>query len=1167
MASQFDNRNDFLTRYNYERERRRRATAQAQPIPQMMSAHEPVVNPNANINPFQDNFTPNTNTVSMGQIAAQVAPQPQQPFFERVARGAASLPIGIAALTEGMTTDPLQTAQGMGESIAKHAAETMAISTDVPANPMYPLRLGLKAADKLNVPILGSIEPKLQELQDERKQAYVTNPILAPLDIAGLVGAGQGASALSSFVRNRAASRVPEIIRKAVEPEVVPEVAQKPVISEPQQVPEIIRQAVEPSTPPVEKVQAPQTISEGVGQGKSSDGWVMRPVEYRGGVASVFETPMGLIERVKSKSKAAGLGGDRWRATFENTEYLAKTPDEASQWLKQQRAGKISPEPTATPDAAVRPAQPTAPTAKAKEPWEMTQAETVAEKLDINGFNKVGDRYTRVNNADGRVGDATGWANSLKKEFAGGHKMVVEDALEAGKPVPPEVLADYPDLAAKYGKQGGGSVELGAFGTPSVLHSTMGAVGRVAEKSVIPIQYIAKKIDGFMEKRGLANPLGTPEIVLKDAGIVEAFRDATAKEHAFVAEQSAKLKEILGGRIKSEKYLAQMFRHLDNPEAILNPTEKALRGWFDEMLNTVNEFRVKRGEEPINYTEGYIPHIFKKSKELLDADQSIALPRKAQNRFANVRTGAEGYEKDLIQALELYTKATARDMYVNDALHASIPAIEAMSKNGSKILRREVITTPDGASKTINFYNLNNADMWSKRGYAEAFVRAQLGLPTQGQRFFKQLGINPRTSQRVSNMATGLVYRNLLGMAIDTGIKNLSQVTHTIAENGMAPTMRGIGKFLTPEGIKTARSEHLLKEFDSFLLAEDMPAATRAKIFKQFDENVINGAMRFSEFVNRGIAYHTALDDAIKAGKSIAEAHEIALKAVRGTQFEYNKLGTSPFMRGPLTRPAAQFMTFPVKTSEMLYRWANEGNTGRGKLLRYFATVGGLVYAGKEVGVELGNIFFDPTKTVDKDSKGGIELPLSGNKVKLDPLRLGTTGFAPQGAVPAVTKPYKYINDLITKDRTAGQRVGQAAREFLPGGRFIGKAVDVATGSEYRDERGRLIRKDSKADAFLKLFGGRSSNQESMNNKKSEVRDIEQEYYETRRKIIDTQLNGDVEGAKRMIADFSEKYPYLGSRLRKSLRQGRKDELRKRQMTSDERFYDNKIRQRIEQNL
>ncbi len=34
-----------------------------------------------------------------------------------------------------------------------------------------------------------------------------------------------------------------------------------------------------------------------------------------------------------------------------------------------------------------------------------------------------------------------------------GHKAVIKEALAAGKPVPPEVLADYPDLAKKYGKK------------------------------------------------------------------------------------------------------------------------------------------------------------------------------------------------------------------------------------------------------------------------------------------------------------------------------------------------------------------------------------------------------------------------------------------------------------------------------------------------------------------------------------------------------------------------------------------------------------------------------------------------------------------------------------------------------------------------------------------
>jgi hypothetical protein len=48
-----------------------------------------------------------------------------------------------------------------------------------------------------------------------------------------------------------------------------------------------------------------------------------------------------------------------------------------------------------------------------------------------------------------------GWKNLGQGEFAfkPDHARFVETALKEGKPVPPEVLVDYPDLAAKYGKQ------------------------------------------------------------------------------------------------------------------------------------------------------------------------------------------------------------------------------------------------------------------------------------------------------------------------------------------------------------------------------------------------------------------------------------------------------------------------------------------------------------------------------------------------------------------------------------------------------------------------------------------------------------------------------------------------------------------------------------------
>jgi len=38
------------------------------------------------------------------------------------------------------------------------------------------------------------------------------------------------------------------------------------------------------------------------------------------------------------------------------------------------------------------------------------------------------------------------------KDIHSTHEMVINDALQSGKPVPPEIIADYPDLAAKYGE-------------------------------------------------------------------------------------------------------------------------------------------------------------------------------------------------------------------------------------------------------------------------------------------------------------------------------------------------------------------------------------------------------------------------------------------------------------------------------------------------------------------------------------------------------------------------------------------------------------------------------------------------------------------------------------------------------------------------------------------
>jgi hypothetical protein len=81
-----------------------------------------------------------------------------------------------------------------------------------------------------------------------------------------------------------------------------------------------------------------------------------------------------------------------------------------------------------------------------KEPWQMTREEEIANKLEINGFHQKGNKWYRID-ANGKEVEASSYAERVKEEFAGGHRYSIEKALSEGKPVPADVLKDYPDLA------------------------------------------------------------------------------------------------------------------------------------------------------------------------------------------------------------------------------------------------------------------------------------------------------------------------------------------------------------------------------------------------------------------------------------------------------------------------------------------------------------------------------------------------------------------------------------------------------------------------------------------------------------------------------------------------------------------------------------------------
>ena len=169
--------------------------------------------------------------------------------------------------------------------------------------------------------------------------------------------------------------------------------------------------------------------SKQVASSMSDEEWLQKTRFYRSGKDKMAELPTG--ERVILRKESTA---ENFRE--QSREFLLKT--------KRGRAGEPPKPPLG--DIVVKPifggketvisAGEQAP-GKAKEPWEMTRSQLSDEQgMPPNGV-RLPDRET------GQMEEWYGPAAKVR------HKELVAEALAQGKPVPPEVLADYPDLAAK----------------------------------------------------------------------------------------------------------------------------------------------------------------------------------------------------------------------------------------------------------------------------------------------------------------------------------------------------------------------------------------------------------------------------------------------------------------------------------------------------------------------------------------------------------------------------------------------------------------------------------------------------------------------------------------------------------------------------------------------
>lgn len=246
------------------------------------------------------------------------------------------------------------------------------------------------------------------------------------------------------------------------------------------------------------------------------------------------------------------------------------------------------------------------------------------------------------------------------------------------------------------------------------------------------------------------------------------------------------------------------------------------------------------------------------------------------------------------------------------------------------------------------------------KAYAQAYMNKLLGRPGkiwEGiDRFLSKVpwkgGTLSAAHMNKWQLAVTLnYYRGLLGLAMDTAFKNLTQAQNTVAELGFRNTAKGAARLfmetiLTPEARKVFKNAGVIDDYEH-IVAGSMDRINRSKAFKMFDA-ILFSPMKFSEYLNRGTAFHAGLIDAYKRGLTGPRAVEFAKKMVDKTQFRYGVTNTSPYLQNPFGKLWYQFSSYPMKEVEFINEILKDPD--KKKLYRFLAFHGALLGADKLAG-------------------------------------------------------------------------------------------------------------------------------------------------------------------------------------------------------------------------
>lgn len=445
--------------------------------------------------------------------------------------------------------------------------------------------------------------------------------------------------------------------------------------------------------------------------------------------------------------------------------------------------------------------------------------------------------------------------------------------------------------------------------------------------------------DGAMQEFGALN--------VRDRGRLAKLIRTNTKEKVEVNKAlSEKLFDILNTSTSSEKY-AELTADLTGAQ------RKAVADIRHE-LNLIADRLGITGSD--TFIDGYIHHAFDAS---LYARGAMPPEHAGMSRSGNVflgallkRNGEQGFTRDAVGALEVYSRGVSRKLHLEPALQRFHDRAKWTMKYGA----------PE--NKFFGKYaDLLIAQLRGEPSYMGGLVDSAAGAiaAAAGKTYV------PGTVSRKVMAVNSLIYSSLLAgnrrypiMSIATGLAT------TGAKYGMFRTLKGMFKMATPEGQILFKHMQGDKQWGRIFESDLMTNFTE-KFTKFAAETRLLGTVSTTDTENfiRGMTFWASIDEVltklghtdIRMADEAGLLEEVLFNAMRTTE-EVNHffgVGSKPPIFSKISKSGSalgsQFLSFPFKQSEQLLAM---GKDDPGQIARFIMLSGWISRVGaQELGIDL----------------------------------------------------------------------------------------------------------------------------------------------------------------------------------------------------------------------